>query len=44
MVPVLLERYGAAAGTPSVAAAARAVRPVPQRKEYGAGSLNENSK
>ena len=42
MVPVLLERYGAAAGVP--AAAARAARPVPQRKEFGAGSLNENSK
>ncbi|MBZ5655471.1 MAG: AAA family ATPase [Acidobacteriia bacterium] len=44
MVPVLLERYGAAAGMPPIAAAARAARPVPQRKEFGAGSLNENSK
>jgi ATP-dependent Clp protease ATP-binding subunit ClpA len=43
MVPVLLERYGAAAGVPAVAAA-RAARSVPQRKEFGAGSLNENSK
>jgi ATP-dependent Clp protease ATP-binding subunit ClpA len=41
MVPVLLERYGAAAAIPS-AAAARAARPVMQRKEFGAGSLNEN--
>ena len=41
MVPVLLERYGAAAAMPA-AAAARAVRPVAQRKEFGAGSLNEN--
>ncbi len=40
MVPVLLERYGAAAGAPVVAA--RAARPVVQRKEFGAGSLNEN--
>jgi ATP-dependent Clp protease ATP-binding subunit ClpA len=40
MVPVLLERYGAAAGAPVVSA--RAVRPVAQRKEFGAGSLNEN--
>jgi ATP-dependent Clp protease ATP-binding subunit ClpB len=32
MVPVLLERYGAAAGAP--AAAARAIRAVPQRKEW----------
>ncbi len=39
MVPVLLERYGAAAGAPAVAA--RAVRPIAQRKEFGAG-LNEN--
>jgi ATP-dependent Clp protease ATP-binding subunit ClpB len=43
MVPVLLERYGAAAGAPA-AAVARAARPVPARKEFGAGSLNENSK
>jgi len=41
MVPVLLERYGAAAAMPA-AAAARAARPVIQRKEFGAGSLNEN--
>src|ERR1700739_4082783 len=41
MVPVLLERYGAAAAMPAVAAA-RAARPVVQRKEFGAGSLNEN--
>ena len=40
MVPVLLERYGAAAGAPAVAA--RAVRPVAQRKEFGAGGVNEN--
>jgi ATP-dependent Clp protease ATP-binding subunit ClpA len=40
MVPVLLERYGAAAGAPAVAA--RAVRPIAQRKEFGAGGLNEN--
>jgi ATP-dependent Clp protease ATP-binding subunit ClpB len=39
MVPVLLERYGAAVGAPAVAA--RAARPVAQRKEFGAG-LNEN--
>jgi ATP-dependent Clp protease ATP-binding subunit ClpB len=41
MVPVLLERYGAAAAVPAVAAA-RAARPVIQRKEFGAGSQNEN--
>jgi ATP-dependent Clp protease ATP-binding subunit ClpB len=41
MVPVLLERYGAAAAVPAVASA-RAGRPVVQRKEFGAGSLNEN--
>src|SRR3984893_5777409 len=41
MVPVLLERYGAAAAMPAVASA-RAARPVAQRKEFGAGSLNEN--
>lgn len=41
MVPVLLERYGAAAvGAPPLVA--RAVRPIPQRKEFGAGSINEN--
>jgi ATP-dependent Clp protease ATP-binding subunit ClpB len=40
MVPVLLERYGAAAGAPAVAA--RAVRPAAQRKEFGAGGVNEN--
>ena len=34
MVPVLLERYGAAAGTPAVAT--RAARAVPARKEFGA--------
>jgi ATP-dependent Clp protease ATP-binding subunit ClpB len=39
MVPVLLERYGAAAGAPAVAA--RAVRQIPARKEFGAG-LNES--
>jgi ATP-dependent Clp protease ATP-binding subunit ClpA len=38
MVPVLLERYGAAAGAPVVA---RAARPITQRKEFGAGT-NEN--
>ncbi len=45
MVPVLLERYGAAAAVPAAAAAARAARPMIQRKEFGAGSLhslNEN--
>src|ERR1700683_3990034 len=41
MVPVLLERYGAAAAMPA-AVAARVARPVIQRKEFGAGSLNEN--
>jgi ATP-dependent Clp protease ATP-binding subunit ClpB len=41
MVPVLLERYGAAAAMPAVAVA-RAARPIVQRKEFGAGSLNEN--
>ena len=41
MVPVLLERYGAAAAMPAVAAA-KAARPIIQRKEFGAGSLNEN--
>ncbi len=35
MVPVLLERYGAAAAVPAVAAA-RAARPIIQRKEFGA--------
>jgi ATP-dependent Clp protease ATP-binding subunit ClpB len=41
MVPVLLERYGAAAvGAPPLTA--RVARPVAQRKEFGAGSLNEN--
>jgi ATP-dependent Clp protease ATP-binding subunit ClpA len=39
MVPVLLERYGAAAGAPAVAA--RAARPIAARKEFGAG-LNES--
>ena len=37
MVPVLLERYGSAAATPAVAAA-KAARPVIQRREFGAGS------
>jgi len=41
MAPVLLERYGAAAAMPA-AASARAARPVIQRKEFGAGLLNEN--
>ena len=41
MVPVLLERYGAAAAMPAVSAA-KAARPIIQRKEFGAGSLNEN--
>jgi len=41
MVPVLLERYGAAAAMPAVAAA-RAARPIIQCKEFGAGSQNEN--
>src|SRR6202158_4726904 len=41
MVPVLLERYGAAAAMPA-AASARVARPVIQRKEFGAGSQNEN--
>src|SRR5271154_939369 len=36
MVPVLLERYGAAAAVPAVAAA-RAWRPLIQRRELGAG-------
>jgi len=35
MVPVLLERYGAAAAMPAVASA-RAARPVIARKEFGA--------
>jgi hypothetical protein len=41
MVPVMLERYGAAAvGAPPLQA--RAARPVPAaRKEFGAGSQNE---
>ncbi len=42
MVPTLLERYGAAAGSTPMAAAARTARPAVQRKEFGAGSLNEN--
>ncbi|MGO9866034.1 MAG: AAA family ATPase [Terriglobales bacterium] len=46
MVPVMLERYGAAAAAmPAAAAAARAARPVVQRREFGAvlpHSLNEN--
>jgi len=41
MVPVLLERYGAAAvGAPPLST--RATRPAAQRKEFGAGSQNEN--
>jgi len=40
MVPVLLERYGAAAGAPAVAA--KAARPIAARKEFGAGGVNEN--
>jgi len=40
MVPVLLERYGAAVAAPQAAAAARAARPIAQRKEFGA--INEN--
>ncbi|HTR23018.1 MAG TPA: AAA family ATPase [Terriglobales bacterium] len=39
MVPVLLERYGAAAAVPAVAAA-RAARPVIAKREFGA--INEN--
>ena len=44
MVPVLLERYGAAAvGAPPLAAIAKVARPVAApRKEFGAGSQNEN--
>jgi ATP-dependent Clp protease ATP-binding subunit ClpA len=46
MVPVMLERYGAAAAAmPATAAAARIARPIIQRKEYGAvspHSINEN--
>ena len=46
MVPVMLERYGAAAAAmPAAAAASRAARPVVQRREFGAvlpHSLNEN--
>jgi ATP-dependent Clp protease ATP-binding subunit ClpA len=38
MVPVLLERYGAAASAPQ--AVARAARPVANRREFGAGSLD----
>src|SRR5262249_3080528 len=41
MVPVLLERYWAAAGAPPAGVAAGA-RPIAQRKEFGAGGLNEN--
>jgi len=37
MVPVLLERYGAAAAT-SAQAAARVPRPITNRREFGAGS------
>jgi len=45
MVPMLLERYGAAAvGAPPLAAAAKIPRPVaaPRKVEFGAGSQNEN--
>jgi len=42
MVPAMLERYGAAAGTLPMAATAKVARPMVQRKEFGAGSLNEN--
>jgi ATP-dependent Clp protease ATP-binding subunit ClpA len=42
MVPTMLERYGAAAGTLPMAATAKVARPIVQRKEFGAGSLNEN--
>jgi ATP-dependent Clp protease ATP-binding subunit ClpB len=44
MVPAMLERYGAAAvGAPPLAAMAKVARPVAApRKEFGAGSLNEN--
>jgi ATP-dependent Clp protease ATP-binding subunit ClpA len=43
MVPMLLERYGAAAvGAPPLAATARVAKPVAApRKEFGAGSQNE---
>ena len=41
MVPVLLERYGAATA-PAAAAAARVARPIAVRKEFGAGLPNEN--
>ncbi len=34
MVPMLLERYGAAAAAPTVAA--RTVRTIPSRREFGA--------
>jgi ATP-dependent Clp protease ATP-binding subunit ClpB len=40
MVPVLLERYGAAAG--AAPAAARAARPAANRREFGASSLTDN--
>jgi ATP-dependent Clp protease ATP-binding subunit ClpA len=39
MVPMLMERYGAAAGTPSLAA--RAARPLPKPKEFTATPGNE---
>src|SRR5208337_4842527 len=41
LVPVLMDRYGPLAAMPAVASA-RAARPVIQRKEFGAGSQNEN--
>ena len=41
MVPVLLERYGAAAGAPQVAAARGAVRPISNRKDFGTTALPE---
>ena len=41
MVPVLLERYGAAAGAPQVAAARGTVRPISNRKDFGTTALPE---
>src|SRR5271157_1346565 len=41
LVPVLLDRYGSLANA-QAAAASRAARTAIQRKEFGAGSLNEN--
>jgi ATP-dependent Clp protease ATP-binding subunit ClpB len=40
MVPVLLERYGAAAGATPIAS--RAARPAANRREFGASSLTDN--